>query len=153
MTVRSSTRRWKVAALGLALAAAAALVLLLRPDTVTETSMHLSPRTVSMPGFGRDEMLGPSEIADLTEYVLALSGRSTDNDAVVRALPLYANRCAVCHGVDGLGDETTGTPDLTDDAWIHGGDRDSIHAQIWNGNDGRGPMRQASRSRSEPRAP
>lgn len=134
------------------LTAAAALGLASRSPAVSHTSLHVSPRTVTMPGFGRQEMLGPSEIEDLTEYVLALSRRSTDSAAVLRAVPLYGRNCAACHGLAGEGDGLTGVPDLTDDVWINGGAREEIRDQIWRGADGRGPMRQV-RSNPAPRQP
>lgn len=134
------------------LTAAAALGLGSRSPAVSPTSLHVSPRTVTMPGFGRQEMLGPSEIDDLTEYVLALSRRSTDSAAVLRAAPLYGQNCAACHGLAGEGDALTGVPDLTDDVWINGGAREEIRDQIWRGADGRGPTRQV-RSSPAPRQP
>lgn len=130
--------------------AAATLGLASGPRPARPTSLSLSPRTLKMPGFGREERLGPSEIEDLTEYVLALSLRSTDNAAVLRARPLYEQNCVACHGLTGEGDAMTGTPDLTDGVWIYGGTREEIRAQIWHGADGRGPMRQA-RSGPAPR--
>lgn len=143
-------RAWAVTGALVLTAAAVTLGLASRPSPVSHTSLHLSPRTVKMPGFGREEMLGPSEIEDLTEFVLALSMRSTDNAAVLRGLPLYERNCAACHGPTGEGDAMTGTPDLTDDVWINGGTREEIRTQIWHGADGRGPPRQV-RSRPAPR--
>ncbi|MDP3852422.1 c-type cytochrome [Phenylobacterium sp.] len=131
-------------------AAATTLGLASRPPPISHTSLHLSPRTVEMPGFGRDQLLGPSEIEDLTEFVLALSMRSTDNAAVLRALPLYERNCAACHGLAGEGEAMTGVPDLTDGVWINGGAREEIRTQIWHGADGRGPPRQV-RSSPAPR--
>lgn len=143
---------WAVTAVVVLAAAAATLGLASRPQAVSPTSLRLSPRTVTMPGFGREEMLGPSEIEDLTEYVLALSMRSTDSAAVLRALPLYERNCAACHGLAGEGDAMAGTPDLTDDVWVNGGAREEIRNQIWRGADGRGPPRQA-RSSPTPHLP
>src|SRR3990167_8097437 len=67
---------WSMAAAVLAVLATATVGLAQRPQAFAHTSLHLSPRTVSMPGFGREALLGPSEVEDLTEYVLALSTRS-----------------------------------------------------------------------------
>lgn len=138
---------WALTAAVVLTAAGATLGLASRPDPISPTSLHLSPRTVEMPGFGRKEILGPSEVEDLTEYVLALSMRATDSAAVMRALPLYERNCAACHGLAGEGDPMTGTPDLSDDLWINGGSREEIRTQIWRGADGRGPVRHA---RSDP---
>jgi cytochrome c oxidase cbb3-type subunit III len=40
--------------------------------------------------------------------------------AVSRGRPLYAARCAVCHGASGSGDTTRGIPNLTDQDWLYG---------------------------------
>lgn len=89
-----------------------------------------------MPAFGRDGILQPAQVADLTEYVVSLSGRRADAAAVGRASMLYAHNCASCHGVEGKGDLTMGAPDLTDGEWLYGGDREAITAQINNGKNG-----------------
>jgi cytochrome c oxidase cbb3-type subunit 3 len=40
--------------------------------------------------------------------------------AVRRGGPLFAARCAACHGAVGLGDPAKGIPNLTDDDWLYG---------------------------------
>jgi cytochrome c oxidase cbb3-type subunit 3 len=45
-----------------------------------------------MPAFGRDQLLKPAQVADLTEYVVALSGRKADAAAVARATTAYAEQ-------------------------------------------------------------
>jgi len=93
-------------------------------------------RNSQMPAFGRDTLLKPAQIDDLTEYVTALSHRKADPAAVARAAPLFADNCAACHGPQGLGNQQFGAPNLTDKDWLYGPDRGSIHNQIWNGNGG-----------------
>jgi cytochrome c oxidase cbb3-type subunit 3 len=93
-------------------------------------------RSSQMPAFGRDQILKPDQVDDLTEYVVALSHRPVDAGAVRRAAPVYQANCAVCHGQDGTGNQTLGAPNLTDRDWLYGGDRASIHDQIWNGHGG-----------------
>jgi cytochrome c oxidase cbb3-type subunit 3 len=93
-------------------------------------------RMSQMPAFGRDGLLKPDQIADLTEYVVALSHRPASAAAVRRAAPLFADNCAVCHGATGLGNQQMGAPNLTDRDWLYGPDRASIHDQIWNGRGG-----------------
>ena len=124
----------------LALGAAALQQPLGAPDAARLTSW---PQTGNMPGFGDDGELGPSEIADLTEYVLALAGAPRDQAAIVRAVPLYQAHCASCHGLGGEGAEMLGTPDLTRGQFRYAADAEGIALQIWHGSDGRGPMRQA----------
>ena len=93
-------------------------------------------RTSQMPAFGRDAMIPPARIDDLTEYVVALSGRKADPGAVARAAPIFAAQCAACHGPAGKGNQAFGAPNLTDRDWLYGPDRASIHDQIWNGRGG-----------------
>src|SRR5690606_29889781 len=93
-------------------------------------------RMSQMPAFGRDQMLNDGQIGDLTEYVVALSGRTANKAAVGRAAPIFAEQCAACHGVAGKGDQAQGAPDLTDAEWLYGADRDVIRGQIYGGRNG-----------------
>jgi cytochrome c oxidase cbb3-type subunit 3 len=89
-------------------------------------------RLSEMPAFGRDGILDAAQIADLSEYVLSLSGKSTDAEAVTRATQVFADNCAACHGADGKGMREFGAPNLTDADWLYGGDKDTIIATITN---------------------
>jgi cytochrome c oxidase cbb3-type subunit III len=93
-------------------------------------------RVSAMPAFGRDQILKPDQIDDLTEYVTWLSHRSANAAAVRRAAQVYADNCVVCHGPTGTGNQALGAPNLTDRDWLYGGDHASIHDQIWNGRGG-----------------
>lgn len=97
---------------------------------------HADTRISQMPAFGRDQMLDGAKINDLTEYVVALSGRKADAAAVQRAAPVYAEQCIACHGPAGKGEVTLGAPDLTDAEWLYGSTREDIRAQIENGRNG-----------------
>lgn len=99
-----------------------------------------------MPGFGDAQVLSPMQIEDLTQYVLALSRRETDEAAVIRAIPLFSQQCASCHGMGGEGASMLGVPDLTDEISIYGPTPGAVRDQIWHGANGRGPPRQARRS-------
>jgi cytochrome c oxidase cbb3-type subunit 3 len=89
-----------------------------------------------MPDFGRDAILKPDQINDLTEYVVHLSGRAADAAAIGRAAQLFADNCAACHGHDGKGNRKFGAPNLTDNDWLYGPKREDIKDQIWNGHGG-----------------
>jgi len=104
-------------------------------------------RNSRMPAFGRDEMLSEAQRADLTEYVVALSGRAADPAAVARAAPPFAQHCASCHGAQGKGDMTKGAPDLTDREWLNGSRREDIAMQLFTG---RGGVMPAWRDRFRP---
>ena len=106
--------------------------------TITVGVRSTSPdtRQSQMPAFGRDELLKPSQIDDLAEYVVHLSGRPADAVAVKRAASLFDTNCSTCHGPDGKGNQTFGAPNLTDAIWLYGSKRADIHDQIWNGHGG-----------------
>ena len=106
--------------------------------TITVGVRSTSPdtRESQMPAFGRDAILKPRQVNDLTEYVVHLSGRPADAAAVKRAQPLFAQNCAVCHGDQGKGNRQLGAPNLTDNEWLYGSKRENIHDQIWSGHGG-----------------
>lgn len=104
--------------------------------TVGIRSTHPETRQSMMPAFGRDQMLTSGQISDLTQYVVAISGRKADAGAVGRAAPLFAEQCASCHGVGGKGEPEMGAPDLTDGEWLYGSDPEAVRTQIWNGRNG-----------------
>ena len=106
--------------------------------TITVGVRSISPdtRTSQMPAFGRDAILKPEQVDDLTEFVVHLSHRPADAAAVKRAAKLFADNCAACHGVEGKGNREFGAPNLTDNDWLYGSTRDDIHDQIWNGHGG-----------------
>jgi cytochrome c oxidase cbb3-type subunit 3 len=106
--------------------------------TITVGVRSTSPdtRQSAMPSFGRDGILKPEQIDDLTEFVVHLSKRPADAAAVKRATKLFADNCAACHGANGQGDRSFGAPNLTDNDWLYGPTRNDIHDQIWYGRGG-----------------
>jgi cytochrome c oxidase cbb3-type subunit 3 len=50
---------------------------------------------------------------------------------------IYVNNCAACHGADGRGAKSF--PNLTDDAWMYGGDPATVQLTITNGRIGNMP--------------
>lgn len=86
--------------------------------------------------------LTPREIEDVTQYILAFSGRVTDPVAASRGGVLFGTRagCWDCHSEDARGDSAIGAPDLTDDSWLYGdGSHDPIHRSIAYGRAGTSP--------------
>jgi cytochrome c oxidase cbb3-type subunit III len=104
--------------------------------TVGVRSTSSDTRQSQMPAFGRDAILKPGQVGDLTEYVLHLSGRAANPAAVQRAAKPFADNCAACHGAEGKGNREFGAPNLTDNDWLYGPNREDIHDQIWNGHGG-----------------
>lgn len=93
-------------------------------------------RQSDMPRFGRDELLDKSQINDVAEYVLSLSGKSTDEAAAKRGAEVFAENCAACHGEDGKGTQELGAPNLTDAIWLYGGDKADVVKSIETGRGG-----------------
>jgi cytochrome c oxidase cbb3-type subunit 3 len=59
---------------------------------------------------------------------------AADPDAMSAAANIFGNRCAQCHGSDGRGAQ--GFPNLTDEAWLWGGDATAVLTSIQNGRNG-----------------
>jgi len=101
---------------------------------------HAETRMSMMPAFGRDNLLTPRQIGDVTEHVISISaarGRlDPDGGAAVRGALVYQEQCAACHGAAGAGDRNVGAPSLNDDVWLYGGSREEIRRQIELGRGG-----------------
>ncbi|MFD2739986.1 cytochrome-c oxidase, cbb3-type subunit III [Sulfitobacter aestuarii] len=110
------------------------------PDIVMETlrvginSDHPDSRYAEMPAFGRDGMLSRDEIRSIVAYLPTLSGAAAGD--VSAGAVLFADNCASCHGEKGEGNMDLGAPDLADDFWIYGGDRDALFKTLWDGRQG-----------------
>ncbi|MBT3910132.1 MAG: cytochrome-c oxidase, cbb3-type subunit III, partial [Rhodospirillaceae bacterium] len=83
-------------------------------------------RVSDMPKFLTDEILEPAQIDDVAEYVLSLSGKSSDKDSASRGKAVFKENCVDCHGAKGQGNQEQGAPKLHDAIWLFGGDKDSI---------------------------
>jgi cytochrome c oxidase cbb3-type subunit 3 len=88
-----------------------------------------------MPAFGAG-ILTPAQIDQVASHVLSLSGKARDNAAGAQ---LFAQNCAVCHGLGGTGNRTVGAPNLADAIWLYGGKREDIAAQVGNPHHGAMP--------------
>lgn len=98
---------------------------------------HPDARFSMMPAFGRDGLLTPAQVSDLTDYVMTVGGvQGADAAAAARGAALYATNCVSCHGDQGQGDPTQGAPRLNDQEWLFGGTRTAIQSQIQNGRGG-----------------
>jgi cytochrome c oxidase cbb3-type subunit 3 len=86
-------------------------------------------RVSEMPGFG-DGVLEKKQIADVTQYVMQLSGREHDATAAKSGTALFAENCAACHGDAGKGGREFGAPNLADSLSLYGGSAEKVAAQI-----------------------
>lgn len=102
------------------------------PEKILQTITH--GRKAAMPAWGAS--LGEKGIAQTTEYVLKLSGAEYDEKKAEVGAKLFANNCAVCHGVDGKGNQLVGAPNLTDDIWLYGGEPATIRQTLRDGRAG-----------------
>ena len=94
-------------------------------------------RTAIMPAWGT--VLGEEGVSDVTQYLLALSGREHGKSAAARGSEQYAVMCAMCHGADGTGDPVLGASNLTDNVWLYGGTAKDIAHSLSHGRNGTMP--------------
>src|SRR3546814_5344634 len=118
------------------------------PETIAETirvginSGSADTRISQMMAFGRDQMIDREGILNVVAYVQSLSQTppaDMEAGAIEAGKEVYADNCAVCHGDGGRGSVEMGAPDLTDDFWIYGGDRQSIYRTVYQGRQGHMP--------------
>lgn len=93
-------------------------------------STHEQTRTSQMPAFGKEAMLKSTEIAQVTDYILSLSGKAQLADN--KGAEIFKTNCAACHGEDGKGNRDLGAPNLSDAIWLYGSEKTAIIAQINN---------------------
>ena len=95
-------------------------------------------RTGTMPPMG--QALGNSDdVRDVAQYVLKLSGRTSDSLRAYRGQIKFEATCAACHGANGKGNPQIGAPNLTDDIWLHGSSEAAIIETITKGRSGAMP--------------
>ena len=93
-----------------------------------------------------------SQVDDLTQYALSLSGASSNAEAVTRGDALFHGEasCNSCHGDAGNGsvkgsmdgeklDSAIGAPNLTDSIWLYGSDPAMVKSTIAQGRTGQMP--------------
>ena len=97
-------------------------------------STHADHRGTQMPAFGRDHLLTPDQVNDVTQYVMNLhkGDNAEKTPATERGAALFETNCSSCHGKAGEGNQQVGAPRLNDDIWLYGGDEDSVHNTLTN---------------------
>lgn len=91
-------------------------------------------RTSVMPPF--QGVFEPAQLEALVDHVLSLRSGRGSNPAGAQ---IYAENCALCHGVRGEGSREVGGPRLNDAIWLYGGSRENIRDQILQPTMGRMP--------------
>ncbi|MEO5378604.1 MAG: cytochrome-c oxidase, cbb3-type subunit III [Magnetococcus sp. DMHC-6] len=97
-------------------------------------------------------ILTKAQVEDLTQFVLSLSGKSSDAMAVARGVELFhgAGGCKNCHGDNGKGSlldtvdgqplgSSFGAPNLADAIWLYGSDPEMVKSTIAKGRYGQMP--------------
>ena len=104
------------------------------------TTLHKG-RVGGMPAW-RDQ-IGEDGVRAASEYVLSLSPNNgsksngeLDKTLVTQGAPIYDQNCALCHGKDGKGMISAGAPNLTDNIWLYGGDRETVRDTLRYGRAG-----------------
>lgn len=119
-------------------------------EPATVVASILDGRRGVMPPWGA--ALGPDGVVEVASYVMSLSGQQAPAAWVEAGKARYATLCVACHGMDGRGVPPLGGPNLTDDAWLYGGDIASITTSIRDGRAGVMPAWRGRLSEDEARA-
>lgn len=84
-------------------------------------------------------VIGDAGVANVTQYVISLSGRDHDATKASAGMETYNTMCIACHGADGKGNIAMGAPNLTDNIWLYGGSAGVIAQSIAQGRTGTMP--------------
>lgn len=119
---------------------------IMRASDVERTVLHgiraADPQTRNwpeMPARGQGHSLDPDEIADVTEYVLKVSGQPYDAARIAGGKQTFFGEggCYDCHTAQGWGDPAIGAADLTRPrTWLWGSDRAAITSTVRGGRQG-----------------
>ncbi len=98
-------------------------------------------RVGGMPAW-RDQ-IGEEGVRAASEYVLSLSANNGDKDngeldktLVAQGGPIFQQNCALCHDKTGKGMISAGAPNLTDQIWLYGGERETVRNTLRYGRAG-----------------
>ena len=104
------------------------------------TTLHKG-RVGGMPAW-RDQ-IGEDGVRAASEYVLSLSANNgnesngdLDKTLVRQGAAIFKQQCALCHADDGKGMISAGAPNLTDNVWLYGGERETVRNTLRYGRAG-----------------
>jgi cytochrome c oxidase cbb3-type subunit 3 len=104
-------------------------------------------RKGTMPPMGA--VVGSSDdVANLANYVMSLSQSGGDSAKAALGRDSFTP-CAACHGPEGKGNQALGTPNLTDNIWLHGFGLDNIIATINKGRSSNMPAHESKLSAAQ----
>ena len=104
-------------------------------DSVVATIV--AGRVAAMPPWAA--VIGEPGVEEAVAYVQTLSGQQADATKAAAGQVHFQTLCAACHGMDGKGNPLLGAPDLTDGAWLYGGDAATLKQTLMNGRNGQMP--------------
>jgi cytochrome c oxidase cbb3-type subunit 3 len=87
-------------------------------------------RWSEMPAY--DDILLDTEVDAVVEYVTSLSMSDYDATLAAEGESVFMDNCAACHGEDARGNRMLGAPNLSDEIWLYGGDRDTLEYTVRN---------------------
>lgn len=85
------------------------------------------------------DVLGEQGIQEVAEYTLQLSEAEVDSELAAAGESHFQTYCLACHGPTGEGNALLGAPNLTDQHWLYGGDKDVIRHNLRFGLNGQMP--------------
>ena len=100
------------------------------PDVIKTTI--LDGRNGVMPPMGA-AVGSEKDVENVAQYVLSLSGSTSDPIKSVLGRNKFMANCAACHGAEGKGNPMMGAPNLSDRIWLYGGSADTIMDTIRRG--------------------
>lgn len=110
-----------------------------KPEKILQTIEH--GRVGGMPAW--KPQIGEDGVRAASEYVLSLSSEhgskangELDKTLVTQGKAIFEKNCVVCHGANGQGNQDVGAPNLTDNIWLYGGDRETVRTTLRNGRAG-----------------
>jgi cytochrome c oxidase cbb3-type subunit 3 len=104
-------------------------------ETITNGRIGVMPPIAAAVG-------NEDDVKNVANYVLSLSGSPHDADRAAKGKDKFAI-CAACHGAEGKGNPAIGSPNLTDNIWLHGAGEDAIIKRIHEGKTNQMPTWQA----------
>lgn len=105
-------------------------------DTALITSITQG-RHGQMPAF--NGMLSPQALDALLDFIPYWSDPTLKPERREAGMKAFTGICSACHGPDGKGNVALGAPDLTDDVWLWGGNRNAVRDSILFGRSGNMP--------------